>query len=383
MSNTNALKRRLPQRRDNEIETPRKVVVRANEENRKKHVVKEPEFTTWLSPEDIRSLPPLPVVGDYTLRSRLWENGDLVDRRIRRAERSDVHKPQSWKTLERLGDTMITMIAQQELSRIFGDRNHSMIGLVSDHANSNKLFAAVAGHYKLETRVQFPPRFNKRLADIFEAWVGCHVIETRLYNENDPMCELRHFLYRLWSIRYRKLMVYVYNPSIRRQLSSDEIEETSRVKIMWPNDALLRENISLPLDSQGLEIGYLVTHKLKNQGPPLQDFVLSEAEADQVTRRRIWNERTSTFHVASNPDRSTRGPLPVLASLFQQYRNKCDLAMQKIFIRENDEETRKVCTKAVIDELGCWVDELKNLTPDTEKQKVIAMLLWQQVPPPC
>jgi hypothetical protein len=52
---------------------------------------------------------------------------------------------------------MITTIAQQELSRIFGEENHGMIGLVSDHANSNKLFAVVAGHYKVEKRVRFPP----------------------------------------------------------------------------------------------------------------------------------------------------------------------------------------------------------------------------------
>jgi hypothetical protein len=273
---------------------------------------------------------------------------------------------------------MITAIAQQELSRIFGDENHGMIGLVSDHANSNKLFAVIAGHYKLEKRVRFSPKTSKRLADIFEVWVGCHIVQRRLHNEHDPLHELRHFLYSLWSIRYRNLMMYAYNPSVRRYMSPNEIEKTSRDPIMWPQDALLRENILLPQDSQFREIGYLVTHQLKNRRRPLHDFVLTEAEANQVTDRRIWNQRTS--YLSSNPDISTRGPRPVQQSLFHQYQNKCDLAMQKIFINDKDEkEPREVRTRAVIDELRDWLDDLKNLAPDTEKQKIKAMLRWQLV----
>jgi hypothetical protein len=172
-------------------------------------------------------------------------------------------------------------------------------------------------------------------------------------------------------------MVYAYNPSIRRQMSSDEIEETSRVNIMWPDDKLLREILSLPRESPRLELGYLVTHKLKNQGPPLQDFVLSEAEADKVTRCRIWTERTS-FHLASNPDLSTSGPLPV-DSLFQKYQTKCGLAIKKICIHKDD-ETPEVRTRAIINEFHDWLNELTILSEETEKIK--AMLLWQMVPPP-
>src|ERR1700738_3400841 len=125
------------------------------------------------------------------------------------------------------------MISQQELGRIFGQRNTNLIGLISDHANSNNFFAEIARHYQLEKRVRVPPLSTKRWADIFEAWVGCHIVESQLYNQEDPMAQLRHFLNCLWSTRYRQLVVYVYNPSTHCYISPDEIESTSHVKIPW------------------------------------------------------------------------------------------------------------------------------------------------------
>jgi hypothetical protein len=301
-SSRNPLKRDLTQHEvdHREIETPRKVVVLSDGPVTKPDTqsLTEPPLITWLSRDSDISLPPLPVVADSALLFRFWENVDPTAPPARNHRRDpDLPKPRDWRHLERLGDTYITMISQQELSRIFGRRNTNLIGLISDHANSNNLFAQVARYYKLEKRVRVAPLSTKRWADIFEAWIGCHIVESQLYNQDDPMCQLRHFLYQLWSTRYRQLMVYAYNPSAHCHISPDEIESTSHVKIYWPHDSLLLTTLaSLRRDSQQRDVGYLINYNLK-KGKPRQDFVLCEVEAEELISRRICAQRKSTHAV--------------------------------------------------------------------------------------
>jgi hypothetical protein len=110
----------------------------------------EPPLATWLSQDlDVDlELPPLPVVGDTALLFRFWDNAEVSANPPRRGK--DAPKTQPCLYLERLGDSRINSIALEELSRIFGPKNFAMVSLISDHANSNNLFAEVARHQERE-----------------------------------------------------------------------------------------------------------------------------------------------------------------------------------------------------------------------------------------
>ena len=104
-------------------------------------------------------------------------------------------KPFHWGALERLGDTRMKTISQEELPKIFGFRNFALVNFLTDHANSNKFFDRGARHYGLDRRVRIPPgkgkiKTKKGCADLFEAWIECHVLEQRRYDQDDPLHEL-------------------------------------------------------------------------------------------------------------------------------------------------------------------------------------------------
>lgn len=207
-------------------------------------------------------------------------------------------KPFHWGTLERLGDTWIKTISQEELPKIFGLRNYALVNFLTDHSNSNKFFDQVAQYYELDRRVRLSPRKNKNknkkgCADLFEAWIGCHVLEQRLYDQDDPLHELRYFLNQLWTLRYQELKIYAYHSSVnRRNILAAEGERISCVKINWPDDELLKKNFpSLTNSKQNREIGYLITRTSTSSDTPLQEFNPFITKADDL----------ATFSIRNNP----------------------------------------------------------------------------------
>ena len=93
--------------------------------------------------------------------------------------------------MEQLGDAYIHCITLEELPNIIGPENYTLNAILLDHANSNLFFEAVTKHYKLDTRVEYPPRnwMGNRMklgADIFEAWIGGYIYERLQYDNTDP-----------------------------------------------------------------------------------------------------------------------------------------------------------------------------------------------------
>ena len=118
--------------------------------------------------------------------------------------------------MERTGDMYIKLISWEELPKLFGRQNYDLVNVILDHANSNGFFEVIMKHYNLEERVRWRPTDPdcwKFGADLFEAWVGAHIHERKLYDYDDPLRELRSFLIRLWSVRYRELRVFSYIPA--------------------------------------------------------------------------------------------------------------------------------------------------------------------------
>lgn len=145
----------------------------------------------------------------------LWNNGEISSGD---GQPRVFLKNLQWQKSEKLGDSQIRWITQQELPKIVGPKNYDLRSILEDHANSNKFFEAVTKHYNLDTRVKNPPRRwmkhqVKLGADIFEAWVGGHAYERMQYDDKDPLYELRCFFNRLWSIRHRALNQYHHNPT--------------------------------------------------------------------------------------------------------------------------------------------------------------------------
>ena len=255
-------------------------------------------------------VPAFPSIGDAALLFQFWDNGIQVDTESTSTDplstNEDEKKPVSWAAMERLGDTWIRTISQEELPNIFGSRNYALINFLTEHANSNKFFDKVARCYELDRRVRIPPR-RKRIkdkkgcADLFEAWIGFHVLEQRLYNQNDPLHELRYFLNKLWSLRYRELKTYACHPSLNRtNILPVGIDKTPPVKINWPDDQLLKKNLpSLNKDTQNREIGYLVS-STSARDTPLLEFIPFTSKVDELTTLKIGDDQGTFPHFLSD-----------------------------------------------------------------------------------
>jgi len=102
----------------------------------------------------------------------------------------------------------------------------------------------------------------KLRADIFEAWVGGHIYERMQYDKEDPLLELRYFLNRLWSIRYRLLKPYRHGPTSNHiYIPSGPVESRTISPIKCKLDSRLKETPGLLLKASNIkerEIGYCV-----------------------------------------------------------------------------------------------------------------------------
>jgi hypothetical protein len=209
--------------------------------------------------------------------------------------------------LEKMGDAVLKMMAMEELPKIFGRRNYEVITIILDHAVSNIWLRAVVEHYKIQRWVRVPPNPQqgaKPMANIFEAWVGAHVLELQQYDSGYPLTELRHFLNRLWSLRYRDLKPFVYNATTNGihfppANAANEVLQRSVTLINSTENPVFQtvfgEFINAPNTNR--DIGYLVTLKLRSVKRSLTPnetcyyaFSPSENEAKDMARLMVWSE---------------------------------------------------------------------------------------------
>jgi hypothetical protein len=126
----------------------------------------------------------------------------------------------------------------------------------------------------------------KLRADIFEAWIGGHVYERMQYDDQDPLHELRYFFHRLWSIRYRKLKQYRYDPTSNiAHIPSRSVEIPSISEIISHSDRELKKTLSSFLDAPNYkdqEIGHLVQIGCHTS------FATSKPIANEMAALRVW-----------------------------------------------------------------------------------------------
>lgn len=233
-------------------------------------------------------VPSIPSIGDAAILFTLWENFTQDNTEI---------KAPRWQALEKLGDISIKMIWQDVVSTLFGEKNNDLNKIVWDHANSNILFEVISNCYDLKKRVRGTTKNWKYTADIFEAWIGGHIYERRQYDYFDPLLELRHYLKTLWTIRYRKLLKYAYNPSISPACIPSTEGQVKIVHVKDAKDEILAEVLGGYLD--GLTnlpdkgFGYFITVALPER--VCYSFSTSKSEAQKMASFRMWTaERNST-----------------------------------------------------------------------------------------
>ena len=257
------------------------------------------------------TVPPLPAIGDLEILLALWTACvpfDALPSSSSRSKSSKFHKHKFFLDMERTGDVYIKMISLEELPRIFGQKNYDLVNLVLDHANSNGFFEMITKHYHLDERIRWYPKDHyswKFRADIFEAWVGAHVYERKTYDCEDPLRELRSFLSRLWSIRYRELNVFSYNPTMSpAYIPCDRIRKTDFTRINFSQDLLLRKVLGSFVDApNSRDVGYLVKVEIlpesaESATTTFEGFCTSMDEVTNMRQLRIWNapRKTRFFH---------------------------------------------------------------------------------------
>ena len=86
------------------------------------------------------------------------------------------------------------------------------LGIITSHAISNSLFQQLARAYNLDTYVGNPSSRGKHWADIWEAYIGALILERMTWTwqgiQGDNLKEIKRFMFQIWRIRYRTLMVY-------------------------------------------------------------------------------------------------------------------------------------------------------------------------------
>jgi len=140
------------------------------------------------------------------------------------------------------------------------------------------------------------------MADIFEAWIGAHVLELEQYDSGNPLTELRYFLNRLWSLRYRDLKRFAYNPTTNcirfpPVNAVNKVIQRSVTLINSSSDPVFQkvfgEYINAPNTNRN--IGYLVTIKLGSKRLTSSEtcyhsFSTSENEAKKMAQLMVWSE---------------------------------------------------------------------------------------------
>ena len=240
--------------------------------------------------------PSLPAIGDPAILFKFWNNVDDNSSSTALDAAASKQKPDDWHDLETLGDQYIRTITHQLFPEIFGAENYVLNTLVFDHANSNPFFEALTIHYGLQQRLRQPPQDDpnvwKLRADIFEAWVGGHIYERQLYNKEDELFELKTFLHKLFSLRYRNLMKYVYNPTISQSRAFQGQLKNTKPYCIKGKDSSLRDTFGGFLDAPNVArpIGFLASGWIDSPDKgkaAYTAFSLQKSEVEKMVRLRL------------------------------------------------------------------------------------------------
>ena len=225
-----------------------------------------------------------------------WSNtaGLKANRKLRQHIRFGIHEGD--------GDSIANYLARVELPNIIGQEN-PLLTIFLEHAKSNDLFARVSQHYELNKLVKSCPIQSKHWANLFEAWIACVVHERALYDDSDPLFDVRQFLSQIWSIRYRRLSRFFKYPlftirmgshhlnSIAISADTNPIIETK--EILYPSD-LFDEVLGVTYQHQKKppavrRVGFLA---IATEHDPAEEvfkccaFAANESEAKEIARCR-------------------------------------------------------------------------------------------------
>src|SRR5438046_3720738 len=118
------------------------------------------------------------------------------------------------------------------LPHLFCHINFALLGIITSHAKSNALFRQLARAYNLDMYAGKPPTRGKHWADIWEAYIGALIMERMTWSwqglQGDCLKEIKRFMFEIWRIRYRELMVYSTLPEINPYLKRETLQSTRR-----------------------------------------------------------------------------------------------------------------------------------------------------------
>jgi hypothetical protein len=302
--------------------------------------------------------------------------------------------------LESMGDSIANFLVRDEIPKILGHCNYHLIQIVSENARSNALFARGTEHYKLHKLVKSPPTNHKLWANIFEAWIACVKLERELYNEMDPLVDVRRFLSQIWSIRYRRLSQFFIRPLINITTHITLKSHPNSTALSLPLDVnptvtVQKINYPSPIFDPVLGVmykyrkkrpserfvGFLATAKIAKQnkvGETFQStaFSTNEIEAKEVASRRCYMVESSC---------KTGNPLSCMKrepNLELGLESECDKVRSEIssavesHVVEADATGRDYVLKYLLEKMRGWFDShLQSLTDE----KSIVMIYCQKV----
>ena len=193
----------------------------------------------------------------------LWNNtgGLKTNRKLRQHTRFGIHEGD--------GDSIANYLARVELSNILG-KDNPLLPTILEHAKSNDLFARVSQHYELNKWVKSCPVQSKHWANLFEAWIACVVYERALYDNSDPLFDVRQFLSQIWSIRYRRLSRFFTYPlfTITSSIHMRSHNLNTTPISADTNPIIETQNILYPSDLFDEVLG--VTYQHQKKPPPVR-----------------------------------------------------------------------------------------------------------------
>ena len=340
-------------------------------------------------------VPHLPPISDLALIIDLWANTDGLERDRPRAKGNrgvkNSHRPHQsdrWTTLEGKGDAYAHFLAHNELPKILGENNHQLLRIVIDHAKSNDLFAQISRTYKLDKWVKNRPMGNnKQWANVFEVFIACAALDRQLYDDSDYLADIRFFLIRLWSIRYRRLSQYFMRPifdtlsSVPSKLhahpNATSITVDSIEQIDYPSHPIFADVLGSLVNGKGRPtlrcVGWLATVTITSPDEAERTHTynafssVNEAEAIEMAKLRcsIPNS-TCQSNILISPE-----------SVYDKIRREIFMEMTS-FLDQVPAMAKKESKhpKHLAEKMGRYLDTYLGSTSDTT---IMPIIQWQKV----
>ena len=173
-------------------------------------------------------VPPLPPLTDLSLILALYHNSSSENTRPIQTPSTYNSHPKRFQNLAQSGDAYLLTFCTVLLPHLFGHTNFVLLGIITSHAKSNALFRQLAQAYNLDMYVGTPPSRPKHWADIWEAYIGAIILERTMWKchdmQGDNLKEIKTFIFDIWRIRYRELMVYSTHPGTNPHLKIETLE---------------------------------------------------------------------------------------------------------------------------------------------------------------